>query len=110
MTKIHKTKIRKATVADVPAIAELINLHAQKGIMLPRPISRIYDNLRDYQVIEEDGRIAACSSLHITWSDLAEPTRTSTNAFRLTSWASAIRAPYLAWMRHPSSSRTKKEM
>ena len=65
-------KIRKATVADVPAIAELINLHAQKGIMLPRPISRIYDNLRDYQVIEEDGRIAACSSLHITWSDLAE--------------------------------------
>ncbi len=68
----EKEKIRTATVEDVPAIAELINTHAQKGIMLQRPISRIYDSVRDYLVIEDGQGIVACGALHVTWSDLAE--------------------------------------
>ena len=64
--------LRKALVADVPRIAEIINAHAQKGIMLSRPISRIYDNVRDYTVVEIEGVVAGCGSLHIMWSDLAE--------------------------------------
>ena len=64
--------IRKADVNDVPAIADTINIHAPKGIMLPRPISQIYDNVRDYHVIELDGNIIGCGALHVTWSDLAE--------------------------------------
>jgi amino-acid N-acetyltransferase len=64
--------IRKPTVKDVPGIAELINGYAQNGIMLPRPISQLYDNLRDYYVIEIEGKIAGCGALHVTWSDLAE--------------------------------------
>lgn len=67
-----KVHIRKATVLDVPAIAELINSHAQKGYMLQRPISRIYDNVRDYLLIEDGEGILACGALHVTWSDLAE--------------------------------------
>lgn len=66
------TTVRNATVADVPVIAELVNTHARTGIMLQRPMSRIYDNVRDYQVIEADGQIVACGALHVTWSDLAE--------------------------------------
>ena len=64
--------IRKAVVKDVPAIAETINIHAPKGIMLPRPISQIYDNVRDYHVIELNGEVIGCGALHVTWSDLAE--------------------------------------
>ena len=65
-------KIRKANVLDVPAIADLINTHALKGIMLQRPISRIYDNIRDYLVIEDENGVVACGALHVTWADLAE--------------------------------------
>jgi len=63
---------RKARVDDVPVISEIVNHHAQKGVMLPRPISRIYDNIRDYTVLEVDGEIAGCGALHVMWSDLAE--------------------------------------
>lgn len=64
--------LRKALVSDVPRIAEIINVHAKKGIMLSRPISRIYDNIRDYTVVEIDGEVAGCGSLHVMWSDLGE--------------------------------------
>ena len=64
--------IRKAIVKDVPSISEIINYNAPKGIMLPRPISQIYDNVRDYHVIEYNGKIIGCGALHVTWADLAE--------------------------------------
>jgi len=64
--------VRKARVTDVPEIARIVNFHAQKGIMLPRPVSRIYDNVRDYTVIEVEGKIVGCGALHVMWSDLAE--------------------------------------
>jgi amino-acid N-acetyltransferase len=68
----EEAQMRKATVLDVPSIAELINSHAQKGLMLQRPISKIYDYLRDYVVIEDHKGIVACGALHVTWADLAE--------------------------------------
>ncbi len=68
----NEAKVRKANVKDVPSIAEIVNLHAQKGVMLQRPISKIYDNLRDYYVVESNGKIIGCGALHVTWSDLAE--------------------------------------
>ena len=64
--------MRKARVEDVPVISDIVNHHAKKGVMLPRPISRIYDNVRDYSVIESDGEIIGCGALHVMWSDLAE--------------------------------------
>ena len=64
--------IRKAKIEDVPAIQKLINSHADRGEMLHRALNDIYDNIRDYFVLEEDGRVAGCAALHITWSDLAE--------------------------------------
>lgn len=66
------SQVRKARVSDVPAIGAIINYHAQKGVMLQRPISRIYDNVRDYVVIEVDSVVIGCGALHVMWSDLAE--------------------------------------
>ena len=64
--------VRKASVKDVPQISEIVNYYAQKGLMLQRPISRIYDNVRDYYIIEQNGEIIGCGALHVMWSDLAE--------------------------------------
>lgn len=40
--------------------------------MLPRALHELYEDLRDFFVIEEDGEIVACTALHINWANLAE--------------------------------------
>ena len=64
--------IEKAKIGDVPQIHQLVNSFAGKGQMLARPLSEIYENLRDYFVVRKDKKIIACVALHISWSDLAE--------------------------------------
>ena len=65
-------KVEKARISDVPQIHKLINHFADKGEMLPRALSDIYENLRDFFVARDGDRVVACASLHIYWSDLAE--------------------------------------
>ena len=64
--------VKKAKISDATQMHKLINYFADKGEMLPRPLSEIYENIRDYFVFREGERVIACASLHITWSDLAE--------------------------------------
>ena len=64
--------MEKAKISDVPQIYKLINHFADRGEMLPRALSDIYENLRDFFVARDDDRVVACASLHIYWSDLAE--------------------------------------
>ncbi len=64
---------RKARIGDVPVMHRLINEHAESGVMLGRPLSELYENLRDFWVVDgEDGIVVACCALHINWADLAE--------------------------------------
>ena len=65
-------KVEKAKISDVPQIQELVNYFAAKDEMLPRSLSELYENLRDCFVIREKGKVIACASLHVFWSDLAE--------------------------------------
>ncbi len=64
--------IRKAFITDVTEIQSLVNYYADKGEMLPRALHDLYDNLRDFFVYEENGKINGVCALHITWEDLAE--------------------------------------
>ena len=64
--------IRVATVYDVPRIQAIINSHAEFGKMLFKSLAQIYENLRDFAVVEEDGQIVGCVALTIIWADLAE--------------------------------------
>ena len=64
--------IRKARIEDVGQIQGLINYFAKHELMLPRPLSDIYECLRDFWVAHENNRIVGCCALHITWSELAE--------------------------------------
>ena len=65
-------QVEKARIDDVPAIHRLVNFFADRGEMLHRPLSEVYENLRDFFVIRKDEEVAACVALHICWSDLAE--------------------------------------
>jgi amino-acid N-acetyltransferase len=64
--------VRTARVNDAERIQELINYWAQQDKMLLRPLSEIYDFLRDFVVWAQDGRILGTAALHVDWKDLAE--------------------------------------
>ncbi len=65
--------IRKARMQDVKAIQKLVAGYAKKGDMLPRSLSEIYENLRDYFVSVDDvGDVVGSAAVHLMWEDLAE--------------------------------------
>ena len=65
-------EIEKAKIHDATQIHKLINYFAGKGEMLPRSLSEIYENIRDYFVFRQGEEVIACAALHISWLDLAE--------------------------------------
>ena len=64
--------IRPASVHDVPRMSDIINSHAERGKMLFKSYSQLYENLRDFAVYELDGRVVGVVGLAIIWADLAE--------------------------------------
>ena len=73
MTTTPLRALARASIADAQPICELVNTFARKGEMLPRTMSEVYQNLRDFYVIhDESGTLVACGALHILWADLAE--------------------------------------
>jgi amino-acid N-acetyltransferase len=65
-------KVRKASMADVPGIQALVNHFANERKMLSRSLSEIYENVRDFFVIEDGGAVVGSAALHFFWGDLAE--------------------------------------
>lgn len=63
---------RKAKLSDVEEIITLINHFAEKGLMLSRTRSTLYEGIREVVVAVEDDKILGTGSLHIIWDDLAE--------------------------------------
>lgn len=64
--------VEKARISDATLIHEMINDFAEKGEMLPRALSEIYENIRDFYIVREGDAVVGCAALHINWSDLAE--------------------------------------
>ena len=65
-------QVEKAKIKDVPQMHKLINCFADRGMMLARSLSQIYENIRDYFVIKQGEQVIACAALHVSWTDLAE--------------------------------------
>jgi len=65
-------RVEKAKIKDVAQMHQLINYFADKGEMLARPLSELYENIRDYFVVRQGDRVIACAAIHVSWSDLAE--------------------------------------
>jgi len=64
--------VRPAAIGDVPVIHHLLEIYAAQGNLLPRTLSELYRHLRDFFVIEVEGRVAACGALEIFTDDLGE--------------------------------------
>ncbi len=72
MNEGEEVKVEKARIGDAPQIHKLANHFAQTGVMLPRALSEIYENIRDFFVVRDGDNVVACAALHVYWSDLAE--------------------------------------
>ena len=66
------TVVRRARLADVPAIAGVMADYVMQGVLLPRPVSELYQCVREFVVAEKDGEIVACAALRVLWDDVAE--------------------------------------
>jgi amino-acid N-acetyltransferase len=64
--------LRKAQIKDVREIQKLLTYYANKGVMLSRSLSELYESVRDFYVLEEGGKLMGACALHIMWEDLAE--------------------------------------
>ena len=65
--------IRKATIKDVKAIHLLLQEYGKKEELLARPLSQLYDHVRDFCVYEnKDHKMIGCCALQFCWEDLAE--------------------------------------
>ena len=57
-------EVRKARMSDIPALLDLINSYAARGIMLPRTEFEISESIRDFSVALADGELVGCGALH----------------------------------------------
>jgi len=66
--------IRKAKIKDIKAIHKLLQNYGSKGELLPRPLSVLYDHVRNFSVYvnEKNDTVIGCCSLQFCWDDLAE--------------------------------------
>ncbi len=61
-----------AELDDVPGIFTLLKSYSDQGILLPRPKSNIYQSLRDFHVVRNQGTLIACGALLIYTKQLGE--------------------------------------
>ena len=66
------TKTRNAVLPDVEHIHAIIQPYANEGVLLPRSTAELCENVRDFAVAEENGRIVGCGALHLYGLHLAE--------------------------------------
>jgi amino-acid N-acetyltransferase len=64
--------IRAARVMDVKEIYNLVEYHANNKEMLHRSLSAIYENIQEFVVLENEGKVVGCGALHVSWENLAE--------------------------------------
>lgn len=59
-------------MCDIEGVHQLINYYADRGLMLARSRSLLYEGVREITVAEEKGRLLGTGMLHVIWEDLAE--------------------------------------
>jgi len=65
-------RTRNAFLPDADAIQELISIYSGDGTLLPRTLAEVCENIRDFVVVEDHGRVIACGALHLYGLHLAE--------------------------------------
>jgi len=65
-------RTRNAILPDVEQIYSIIHPYSQSGTLLPRAIAELNENVRDFVVAEDAGKIIGCGALHLYGMHLAE--------------------------------------
>ncbi len=64
--------VRSAILPDAESIQRLIAAHVGDGTLLPRSLSELCENVRDFVVVEHRGGVVGCAALHLYGEHLAE--------------------------------------
>jgi amino-acid N-acetyltransferase len=65
-------RTRNAILPDVERIYSIIHPYSQSGTLLPRAMAELNENVRDFVVAEDAGKIIGCGALHLYGMHLAE--------------------------------------
>jgi len=65
-------RTRKAILPDAQQIHDLIAAYSGDGTLLPRTLAEICENVRDFILLEDAGKIIGCGALHLYGLHLAE--------------------------------------
>jgi len=63
---------RNAVLPDTDSIDAIIQPYADEGTLLPRTRAELAENIRDFIIAEENGRVIGCGALHLYGLHLAE--------------------------------------
>ncbi len=64
--------IRKPKLTEVVVIKQLLDVAANEGHVLPRPLMELYETVRDFMVYVDEQGVGGCCALHIDMEDLGE--------------------------------------
>ncbi len=64
--------LRRAVPGDAHGIGRLMAGYVAEGTLLPRPVSQLFQSIREFHVAVKDGEVVACAALRLLWDDLAE--------------------------------------
>ena len=65
-------EIRCANLGDITGIHSLLKHFSDRGVLLPRSESDLFNNMREFLVVEDHGQVIACSALQIFTRQLGE--------------------------------------
>ncbi|MBK8870281.1 MAG: N-acetyltransferase [Elusimicrobia bacterium] len=72
MKSLQRAKIRRARIGDVRPMHKMLGLFSERRELLPRAISELYENIQQFHVADDGGRLVGCCSLAVQWDNLAE--------------------------------------
>ena len=64
--------VRRARTSDVDAIRRLVQVYAERRILLAKDSVAYYESVQQFRVAEIDGVVVGCGALHVFWEDVAE--------------------------------------
>ena len=68
------SSLRKAKIQDVKGLHSLLVKASTEGdgMVLPRPLTQLYNHLRDFFIVGENSEVKGCCALSVCWDNLAE--------------------------------------
>ena len=64
--------LRRARTRDVRSIRALVDHYVDEQILLQKESVQLYEDIQDFWVADDGGRVVGCGALHPLWEDLAE--------------------------------------